>query len=75
MRAAGAQVAAGQQRLQFAEGTDSFFLCLKHTTHYPHRPCAGEFGQDKRLLPAWYHIFPCKAALFNLARSGGLLRW
>ncbi|KAL4433763.1 hypothetical protein ABPG75_000204 [Micractinium tetrahymenae] len=35
----------------------------------------GEFGQDRRLLPAWYHIFPCKAALFNLTRAGGLLRW
>ncbi|PSC67693.1 endonuclease exonuclease phosphatase family [Micractinium conductrix] len=35
----------------------------------------GEFGQERRLLPAWYHVFPCKAALFNLARSGGFLRW
>ena len=36
---------------------------------------AGEFGQEKRVLPAWYHVFPCKAALFNLARSGGVMRW
>ncbi|KAI7843384.1 hypothetical protein COHA_002982 [Chlorella ohadii] len=35
----------------------------------------GEFGQERRLLPPWYHVFPCKAALFNLARSGGVLRW
>lgn len=38
-------------------------------------PLAGEFGQERRLLPPWYHVFPCKAALFNLARSGGVLRW
>lgn len=35
----------------------------------------GEFGQDRRLLPTAYHVFPCKAALFNLAQAGGVLRW
>ncbi|EFN51824.1 expressed protein [Chlorella variabilis] len=36
---------------------------------------AGEFGQERRVLPPEYHVFPCKAALFNLAQSGGLMRW
>lgn len=35
----------------------------------------GEFGQERRVLPPEYHVFPCKAALFNLAQSGGLMRW
>lgn len=42
---------------------------------YTLAPPAGEYGQEQRVLPPWYHVFPCKAALFNLARSGGVLRW
>ncbi|GAB4819897.1 hypothetical protein N2152v2_006943 [Parachlorella kessleri] len=35
----------------------------------------GEFEQDRQLLDSSYHVFPCKAALFNLLTSGGLPRW
>lgn len=30
----------------------------------------GEYGQDRELLGSSYHVFPCKAALFNLLSSG-----
>ena len=30
----------------------------------------GEYGQDRALLGSSYHVFPCKAALFNLLSSG-----
>lgn len=53
---------------QCLHGMDADVLCFQEVL-------TGEFGQERRLLPAWYHVFPCKAALFNLARAGGLLRW
>lgn len=44
-------------------------LSAWHSTLTPLLGCthgAGEYGQDRGLLDASYHIFPCKAALFNL---------
>ena len=36
----------------------------------------GEYGQDRSLLEPSYHVFPCKAALFNLLSSGSaVLAW
>lgn len=36
----------------------------------------GEYGQDRALLGPSYHVFPCKAALFNLLSSGqSVLKW
>jgi hypothetical protein len=36
---------------------------------------AGEYGQDRALLDDSYHVFSCKAALFNLLQENGLPGW
>lgn len=53
---------------QCLKQVDADILCFQECL-------TGEFGQERRLLPPGYHVFPCKAALYNLASSGGLLRW
>lgn len=34
---------------------------------------AGEYGQDRSLLGPAYHVFSCKAALFNLLQESGTM--
>ena len=42
---------------------DSDVLCFQECL-------TGEYGQDRDLLGPSYHVFPCKAALFNLLSPG-----
>ena len=41
----------------------------------PPLPCAGEYGQERRVLAPVYHVSPCRAALLNLSLAGGLMQW
>lgn len=51
------------------EDMDADVLCFQECM-------TGEYGQDKDLLDHSYHVFSCKAALFNLLSSGsGVLHW
>lgn len=54
---------------QCIDDIDADVLCFQECL-------TGEYGQERELLDASYHVFPCKAALFNLLSSGNKsLHW